>query len=296
MIDAMTDTTPALREAYRKHERRFADNLYVYAVISRRSHGVSIGINLNPGKACNYGCVYCQVDRDVPPRTRRVDLERLATELDLVLQAAADGSLYDRPPFSALPAGRRRVQDLAFSGDGEPTTYPRFKEAVEIAAAARRKFNLDSARIVLITNGANLAKPAVREALAVLDDNNGEIWAKLDAGTEARYRLVDRPNISLARLLEHIVDAARKRPLVIQTLFMRIDGQVVPDSEVSAYCDRLDEVRAAGGAIKGIQLYTIARKPAESSVSPLSDEELDRLASLVRSRIPVPVETFYGVG
>ncbi len=42
--------SPALRAAWQRHERRWADNLYVYAVVSRRSHGVSVGINLNPGK------------------------------------------------------------------------------------------------------------------------------------------------------------------------------------------------------------------------------------------------------
>jgi wyosine [tRNA(Phe)-imidazoG37] synthetase (radical SAM superfamily) len=296
MIGSMPNPTPALRDAYRRHDRRFADNLFVYAVVSRRSHGVSIGINLNPGKECNYGCVYCQVDRTTPPQTRRVDFERLAAELDLVLEAAADGSLYEHAPFSALLPERRGVQDLAFSGDGEPTTHPRFKEAVEIAAAARRKYGLDATRIVLITNGVYLAKPAVRDALAVLDANNGEIWAKLDAGTTAFYEKIDRPNVPLARLLESILDAARQRPVVIQTLFMRIDGQPLPDAEVRAYCDRLNELRAAGGMIKGIQIHTIARKPAEPSVSPLTDAELDRLAALVRAQVPVPAETFYGVG
>src|SRR5512140_806538 len=126
---AMEPTTPALRRAWQRHERRWAENLYVYAVVSRRSHGVSVGINLNPSKACNFDCIYCQVDRTVPPRVRAVNLERLTAELDAVLQAAATGTLYAKPPFDALPPDRREVRDIAFSGDGEPTTYSRFKEA-----------------------------------------------------------------------------------------------------------------------------------------------------------------------
>jgi wyosine [tRNA(Phe)-imidazoG37] synthetase (radical SAM superfamily) len=291
----MQVTTPALRRAWQRHERRWADNLFVYAVVSRRSHGVSVGINLNPSKACNFDCIYCQVDRDVPPRTRTVDLERLTGELDAVLQAAADGTLYQAPPFDALPADRRQVQDIAFSGDGEPTTYPRFKEAVEIAASARRRFGLDSTRIVLITDAAYLARPAVREALAVMDANNGEIWAKLDAGTEEYFTFIDRPNVSLPQALDNILDAARVRPVVIQSLFMRVNGEPVPDAEVEAYCGRLNALLAGGGRLKGIQLYTIARKPAEPSVTPLSDAELDHVADLVRARVKVTVETFYGV-
>jgi wyosine [tRNA(Phe)-imidazoG37] synthetase (radical SAM superfamily) len=294
-MEPMEKATPALRRAYQRHERRWDENLFVYAVVSRRSHGVSVGINLNPSKACNFDCVYCQVDRQVAPRVRSVNLERLAVELDTVLQAAADGTLYAKAPFDALPPDRRGVRDIAFSGDGEPTTYARFKDAVEIAAAARRRFALDTTKIVLITDAAYLARPAVREALDLMDANNGEIWAKLDAGTNDYLRLIDRPNVSLQHILDNILDAARRRPVVIQSLFMRVNGEVIPDAEVAAYCGRLNDLLAAGGRLKGLQLYTIARKPAEPMVAPLSDEELDCVADLVRARVPVAVETFYGV-
>jgi wyosine [tRNA(Phe)-imidazoG37] synthetase (radical SAM superfamily) len=290
----MSQTDAALNDAYRRHDRRWADNLYVYAVVSRRSHGISIGINLNPGKECNFNCVYCQVNRREEPRVRKVDLETLAVELDAVLRAAAAGFLYETAPFNAVAPSARQVRDIAFSGDGEPTTYPRFREAVEIAAAARTRFGLADTKIVLITDAAYLARPTVREALAVLDANNGEIWAKLDAGTSEYFQLIDRPNVSLQQVLANILDAARTRPVVIQTLFMRVDGQPVPDAEVDAYCERLNELRVNGAAIKGIQLYTIARTPSESSVAPLADAALDRIADRVRSKVPVEVETFYG--
>lgn len=288
-------TPTRLREAWRRHERRWADNRYVYAVVSRRSGGVSVGINLNPDKACNFDCIYCQVDRTTPPAVRKVDLERLAVELDLVLAAERDGSLYASAPFDALPADRRGVRDIAFSGDGEPTTYPRFKNAVEIAAEARRRFRLGETKLVLITDAAYLAKPKVREALELLDRNNGEIWAKLDAGTDAYFQLVDRPNVSLKVVLDNILNAARVRPVVIQSLFFRVNGEPPPDAEVEAYADRLNAILAAGGRLKALQLYTIARLPAEASASPLADAELDAIAEVVKGHVPVPVEVYYGV-
>ncbi len=291
----MPDSSPALRDAYRRHERRWADNLFVYAVVSRRSHGVSVGINLNPGKECNFDCLYCQVNRREPPRVRKVDLERLAIELDTVLQAAADGSLFEALPFSAVAPDQRRVRDIAFSGDGEPTTSPHLAEAVDIAAAARSRFRLAETKIVLITDAAYLAKPAVRDALERLDACNGEIWAKLDAGTDEYFQLVDRPNVSLEHVLANILDAARRRPVVIQSLFMRVNGEPVPDAEVLAYCARLNELRAGGGALKSVQLYTIARTPAEAAATALPDDELDRIADVVRARVPVGIETFYGI-
>lgn len=285
---------PALTSAYRRHARQWQSHRYVYAVVSRRSRGLSIGVNLNPDKACNFDCVYCQVDRTVPPSVRKVDLAVVESELAALLESVRSGALFAAEPFSALPVDRRLVRDLAFSGDGEPTTYPRFAEAVEVAARARRRFGLDDTKLVLITDAAYLRRPGVRRGLETLDANNGEIWAKLDAGTEAYFDAVDRPNVPLRTILDNIVDAARARPLVIQTLWMRLHGEPPPDAEVEAYCDRLNETRAQGGQLKSLHLYTVARRPAEPFVAPLGDAELDAIADRVRARVPVAVEVFYG--
>jgi len=280
--------------AWRRHERRWRDHHYVYAVVSRRSRGISVGINLNPGKACNFDCVYCQVNRRELPARKRVALELLADELERVLEAERDGSLYESFPFSVLDGEERGVRDLAFSGDGEPTSFRGFGEAVRIAAAARRRHGLDSSRLVLITNAAFLGKPSVKSALAVLDENNGEIWAKLDAGTEEHFRRVNRAGIPLETILGNILDAARVRPVVIQTLWFRLNGSVPSGHELKEYCSRLSELVAAGASIKNIQLYTIARDPAEKCAVPLKDVELNAVAEAVRARVDIPIEIFYG--
>ncbi len=279
--------------AWRMHERRWKGNRYVYAVVSRRSRGISVGINLNPGKECNFACTYCQVDRNLPPTTRKVDLDELAAELNLVLEAEKNGSLYLDEPFSVLTPAEREIRDLAFSGDGEPTAFPRFEKAVRIAVEARRRYGLNSAKIVLITNAAYLNKPAVTAALKLLDENNGEVWAKLDAGSEGYFRRVNRPNVALEKILNNIRDAARVRPLVIQSLWFRMDGTVPPGEEVEAYCNQLNAILSAGARLKNLQLYTIARNPSDASASALSDDELNQLAATVKSRVPVPIEVFY---
>ncbi len=51
---------------FTQHSRSWQSNRYVYPVISRRSKGLSIGVNLNPDKVCNFDCVYCCVDRTHP--------------------------------------------------------------------------------------------------------------------------------------------------------------------------------------------------------------------------------------
>jgi wyosine [tRNA(Phe)-imidazoG37] synthetase (radical SAM superfamily) len=274
------------------HRRELEQNRYVYAVFSRRSGGVSIGINLNPDKVCNFDCIYCQVDRTTPGKYRRVDLRILEQELQELLAKAKSGRLFEHPPFSGIPGPLREVRDIAFSGDGEPTTYPRFKEVVELAIRAKEEAGLGHLKIVIITNATMFHRPKVKDTLSLLDRHNGEIWAKLDAGTEEYYRLVDVTTISLQRVLDNILEAARLRPIVVQSLFMRVRGAPPDEKEIAAYCDRLREIVAKGGKINLVQVYTVARPPAQPYVTPLSNEEVDAIAEQVR-KIPLPVAPFY---
>src|SRR4029453_17217227 len=158
---------------FTQHDRTWRDNEYVYPVISRRSGGLSIGVNLNPDKACNFDFVYFQVYRTISPTVREVDPQRLRDELERTVQAAISGELFADPQFRDVPAAYRRINDIAFSGDGEPTTSPMFGQAVQMAADIRRAYNLRDVKLVLITDAAYLTKPAVRAALAVMDANNG---------------------------------------------------------------------------------------------------------------------------
>jgi wyosine [tRNA(Phe)-imidazoG37] synthetase (radical SAM superfamily) len=267
---------------HRDHSRHWRENLYVYPVISRRSAGLSIGINLNPDMACNFDCVYCQVDRSATPRTRGVDLNILREELSHMIDEAVSGRLFRDHAFASVPENLRAVKDIAFSGDGEPTTCKVFGESVQITVDAKRAAGLAQVKIVLITDACYLSKPAVVDALAVMDENNGEIWAKLDAGTEDYYRRINRPNFPLQHVIDNIIAAAKVRPLVIQAMFMRLEGAAPDDDELTAFTARLNDILQAGGQIKLVQVYTVARKPAEASVSPLSREELDHIVDLVR--------------
>ena len=279
-----------------QHERRFEDSRFVYPVISRRSRGLSIGVNLNPDKVCNFDCIYCQVDRTVAGETRFVELERLLTELDETLTLAVSGRLFETDKFRSVPPELRRLNDIAFSGDGEPTTHRNFDEIIAACADVKRRHGLDSVKMVLITNASRFHRPHVQRGLEILDRNQGEIWAKLDAGTEEYFRLVDRSPIPLSRVLDNITQAARIRPLVIQSLWMRIRGQPPPRDELQAFCQRLNDIAAAGGTLSLIQVYTVARQPAEDYVTPLADEEVDGIAEVVRRETGLPAAAFYGAG
>ncbi len=281
----------------RDHRRQWRRCLYVYPVISRRAGGLSIGVNLNPDKRCTFGCLYCQIDRTVSRGLTAVDFDVLRGELDLALVEAATGSIWQEPRFAQTPPELRRIHDVAFSGDGEPTCLAGFDQAVRVAADAKADAGLDDVRIVVITNASRLTSPQVHRALPTLETANGEFWAKLDAGTEARFRRINRPaaGVTLADVVAGIASVARELPVVIQSLFFRLDGEGPPAEEIAAYCRRLEDILRAGGRIRLVQIHTIARPPADAAASMLPDDELDAVADTVRAALPdLPVETYYG--
>jgi integrase len=131
----------------------------------------------------------------------------------------------------------------------------------------------------------------VAAALALLDDHNGEIWAKLDAGTEEYYRLVNRPNFPLQHVLDNILAAARVRPIVLQSLFMRVRGAPPPVAEIAAYAARVRWLLDNGARLALIQVYTVARRTATPLPAPLTADELERIADAVRP-LGLPVAVF----
>lgn len=283
-------------DLYCRHERSFADNRFVYPVVSRRSGGISIGINLNPDKVCNFDCVYCQVNRNGPGESSFVDIDQLRLELDGMLRLASSGQLYQTEKFRHCPASLRRLTDIAFSGDGEPTTYRNFDQIIRQCAQQKREHAPDEVKMILITNASMLHRPQVQRGLEVLDANQGEIWAKLDAGTEAYFQRVNRTPVPLRRIVDNITAAALPRPLVIQSLFMHIHDQPPGPDELDAFCGRLTDIVSAGGRLSLVQITTIARPPAESFVKPLRRQQIDSIVQLVEKRTGLPAQGFYGGG
>ena len=213
-----------------------------------------------------------------------------------MVEMVASGGIFEGPQFRDTPPALRRLNDIALSGDGEPTAYVNFEDVVAACAEIRRRRSLKDVKLVLITNASLFHRDRVRQALTVLDANGGEIWAKLDAGTDEYYQLVARSAIPWRQILDNLRDAALVRPIVIQSLFMRIRGDAPSPQELDAYCERLEEILAAGGKIKLVQIHTIARKPAEDWVAALSDEEVDAIAARAHRHTGLPTAAFYGYG
>lgn len=287
----MTD----LIKAHLDHRRVWRDFDYCYPVISRRSRGVSLGVNLNTDKVCNFDCVYCEVDRQTPPKRRDLDLDLLEKELGLLLDLATSGEIYEFPPFGSARPEQRRLNDIAFSGDGEPTTAREFPDVVARVARLKKQRGLDLVKLVLITDSSRLQAPEVVKGLEILMANQGEVWAKLDAGTEPYYREICRSQVPFQRILDNLLATARRWPILIQTLFLSWKGQGPSADEVEAYCGRLEAIQAQGGRLQALQLYTVARPTPEPEARPLPRAAMDALAAQVGARLPdLPVEVYYG--
>jgi wyosine [tRNA(Phe)-imidazoG37] synthetase (radical SAM superfamily) len=275
------------------HSRQFSDFTFVYPVISRRARGLSIGINLNPDKVCNFDCVYCEVDRTIPGKVSQVDLNQMRDELKAMIHFVRDGGLAREPKFDELPSFiTRNVKDIAFSGDGEPTLIHNFAECVQVVAEVKQVEGLAKTRIVLVTDAAGLDKIDVKRGLEIMDTHNGEVWGKLDAGTETYFHRVNRTTVQFERILNNLAETARVRPIVIQSLFFKICGEAMPAEERIAYCDRLNEIVRGGGQIREVHAYTVARPTPEPFATKLSPEELRHLTETIRQRTGLAVFAF----
>ena len=278
--------------AVQDHARHFSDFTFVYPVISRRSKGLSIGVNLNPDKVCNFDCIYCEVDRRLPGAVTEVDLRQMQDELAAMVRFAKDGGLAKEPKFDEVPWLTRDVKDIAFSGDGEPTMIKNFTECVQTVVEVQQLEGLDETKIVLITDAAGLDKADVKRGMEIMDAHNGEVWGKLDAGTEEYFKLVNRSNVKFERILKNLEETARDRTIIIQSLFLKVHGEIMSAEELKAYSGRLNDITETGGEIKEVHLYTVARPTPEQFATKLSAENLEIMAETVRRTTNLTVKIF----
>jgi len=271
--------------------RDFLSNRFVYAVVSPRARGLSVGVNLNPDRHCNFDCAYCEVDRSTPSPTGVLDLEIMATELERTLDLVLSGEIRQQPGFAALPPDLLQLRHVTLSGDGEPTLCERFVEAVETVVHLRALGRFPFFKLVLVTNGTGLDRPQVEAGLRYFTARD-EVWIKLDAGTQDYMNRINRPDISIETVLANILQTGKKRPVVIQSLWAEINGEQPPPGEVDAYAQRLVSLRDQGAQIALVQIYSANRPTPHRECRHLSLTELSQIAQRVRVTTQLNVEVY----
>lgn len=287
-----TGVEPARRaEITYGYPRNFLGQRFVYTVISPRARGLSVGVNVNPDKQCNFDCVYCEVDRRVRAAESRLDLDVMAGELESTLAMVHSGQIQEHPQYARVPSGLLRLQHVCLSGDGEPTLCPNFHEVVESVVHLRARGRFPFFKLVLVTNATGLDRPEVEAGLRLFTPRD-EIWAKLEAGTQEYMRRVNKPDCSLESVLGKILRLARERPVVIQSLFPAIEGHAPQTHEIEAYIQRLKCLKEAGAQIPLVQIYSATRPPSHSECRHLPLRALSEIARRVREIAGLKVEVF----
>ena len=269
--------------------RDWLGNRFIYAVISSRATGLSLGVNVNPDKKCNFDCSYCEVDRRIPSRAHKLDVEVMAAELRKTIAFIQSGKLVELPSYRTLPTELLRLRQVALSGDGEPTLATNFGEVVQAVVRVRALGGFF--KLVLYTNGTGLDHPNVLRGLELLTHSD-EVWIKFDGGTQSFIDKVNRPDVPLEKILSNILLVGRLRPVVIQSLFPAIHGEEPPFEEIREYAQRLKELKAGGAQISMVQIYSAARPGVNAEWGHLPLRVLSQIAQTVRQTTGLRTEVF----
>ena len=263
------------------HDRDVAGLTYVYPVVSRRAGGVSLGINLSPNHACNWQCVYCQVPDLKVGVSPRADIPLLKQELDSFLAQLMHGDYMQ----SHVPKDCRTLQDIAFSGNGEPSTCPNFLDAVQVVTEVMDKYGL-AIPLRLITNGSSVHKAGVQQGLKRMAAYQGEVWFKVDGVGEQRTKSINGVSIKPDWQLKQLQAVANVCPVKLQTCLLQAQSE--DDKFAEDYLTWLKQALALGVKLEGVLLYGLAR--------PSMQQGGDQLASADKSWMRAFAEKIESLG
>lgn len=239
----------------------------IFGPIHSRRLGSSLGVNLSPrdGKICSFDCLYCEAGFNAQgPGTTglpaRAEVARLLEE-----------------KLRSLSEAGAPVDNITFSGNGEPTLHPDFAGVIDDTLRLRDKY-YPAARVSVLSNATMLHRPEVVEALRRVDNP----ILKLDSAVDRTAHLLDRPTspaYSTAGITRRL--AAFGPKAIVQTMITRgsHDGVEI-DNSTDAEVEAL--IKAYKAIMPGsIMLYSIDRPTPEVSLCKVSRQELDAIAARI---------------
>lgn len=243
----------------------------VYGPVQSLRYGSTLGINLlGNDKVCSYNCVYCHLGPTL--------LTMNTIRKDYVFPTFED----IRAAFKTYIAKSVQVDAIVVSGNGEPTLYPDFEEAMKVVTQLRDD-HLPGKKIVVLTNGAHLDVKKVAAGLNLADER----VIKVDAGDDALLQKVNDPliRLNMAKFLNGI---GKVKDLTVQSLFF--DGEN-GNSAAAAVDDWIEVI----GMIKPqkIQLTTLSRPSlTHPGLKALDEDALYAIAFKLKKRTTLEASVF----
>jgi wyosine [tRNA(Phe)-imidazoG37] synthetase (radical SAM superfamily) len=240
----------------------------IFGPVRSRRLGLSLGINLLPlhRKYCSFNCIYCECGW-TPPRDKEL------TELP----AREETAFFLEQKLKELAEEDYLPDAITYAGNGEPTLHPQFSGIVDDTIRLRDAYSPRS-KVTVLSNASRIHEPEVFNALLKLDNN----ILKLDAGTEATFRLLNNPvdPIDFRELVSNL--AKFNGRLIIQTMFLRgiLNGKPVDNTtgtEVGEWIGHLRKIRPSA-----VMIYPVARETPAREIEKIKRNELELIAARVR--------------
>lgn len=244
----------------------------IYGPVKTRRLGWSLGLNASPTsyKFCSFNCVYCQYGWT----------KICALDTTTYLGEFPTPEDFEKALESALTEFKdKAIDNITFSGNGEPTIHPQFDQLVDIALRLRDRYR-PQARVGVLSNSSTVSLGKVRRALTRLDFK----IMKLDAGDLATFRRINRPCRGVD--YEAIVNALKSLGNVtLQTMFVDGDISNIGEVAVKEWIKRVGEIKPVKA-----QIYSLHRPPAASSLREVPPEKLKEIAAQAEATTRVKVE------
>ncbi|MFX0103380.1 MAG: radical SAM protein [Candidatus Hodarchaeota archaeon] len=260
---------------------------FIYGPFSSRRLGLSLGINLlGNKKKCTYNCVYCEIGRSTADEIVGINY-RYSPDL-MIDEFEKEISL----PLKNLP----EIDSATFGYMGETTLAAHLEEYHEAAKKIRKQVNCSDGgpKLSIFTNSSTLDDENMRKILAKFDF----VMAKLDCGSDACFKKVNRPHASvpdIAQIVENLVKLRKEikkypsHKFAIQTLIFKSMNSAVPSNMNSVNLERLaDHYNTIEPDI--VQIYTVARQPAEKGIHAISFKEKKQLLAFFTGKLKESIE------
>ncbi len=232
---------------------------FVYGPVPSRRLGLSLGVDIVPYKKCPLDCIYCQIGRTPETSIDRqvyIPADRILTDVREKLSNGID------------------ADHISLGGSGEPTLNS------DIGTIIRQIKEISAIPVAVLTNGALLGDPEVRNALSAAD----VVLPSLDAPDEAVFQRINRPHpeISFAALVDGLIAFRKEYSGQIWLEIFFIDGFNTADDHLQGFRKLIDRI-----APDKVHLNTAIRPTAEDYAGQVPEKILEAFVEVLGERAEV---------